>query len=171
MLEAKINHDHPASLGQLFRGDVKATALEFADRNRWLDSLLYLKHGIDWCQARQPQGLTSDQGSVFAKPQPSVITHFRKTDSPPEGTVFGQDSSKRESKQQVSTLSRKSFPSERTVFEQPTSKEGSFPAFKALFWKYGSALPTAIRRLQGGYYHKGSITEHAFRTAYKRFCK
>ena len=28
-LEAKINHDHPASLGQLFRGDVEATALEF----------------------------------------------------------------------------------------------------------------------------------------------
>ena len=44
MLEAKINHDHPASLGQLFRGDVKVTALEFADRNRQLDSLLHLKH-------------------------------------------------------------------------------------------------------------------------------
>ena len=43
-LEAKINHDHPASLGQLFRGDVKATALEFADRNRRLDLLLHLKH-------------------------------------------------------------------------------------------------------------------------------
>ena len=43
-LEAKINHDHPASLGQLFRGDVEATALEFADRNRRLDSLLHLKH-------------------------------------------------------------------------------------------------------------------------------
>ena len=34
MLEAKINHDHPASLRQLFRGDVEAMALEFADRNR-----------------------------------------------------------------------------------------------------------------------------------------
>ena len=43
-LEAKINHDHPASLGQLFRGDVEVMALEFADRNRWLDSLLHLKH-------------------------------------------------------------------------------------------------------------------------------
>ena len=43
-LEAKINHDHPASLGQLFRGDVEVTALEFADRNRRLDSLLHLKH-------------------------------------------------------------------------------------------------------------------------------
>ena len=44
MLEAKINHDHPASLGQLFRGDVEATALEFTDRNRRLDSLLHLKN-------------------------------------------------------------------------------------------------------------------------------
>ena len=43
-LEAKISHDHPASLGQLFRGDVKAMALEFADRNNWLDSLLHLKN-------------------------------------------------------------------------------------------------------------------------------
>ena len=43
-LEAKINHDHPASHRQLFRGDVKAMALEFADRNRPLDSLLHLKH-------------------------------------------------------------------------------------------------------------------------------
>ena len=43
-LEAKINHDHPASLGQLFRGDVEATALEFADRYRQLDLLLHLKH-------------------------------------------------------------------------------------------------------------------------------
>ena len=50
-------------------------------------------------------------------------------------------------------------------------KRGSFPAFEALFRKYGSALPAAIRRPQGGYYHKGSITEHAFRTAYKQFCK
>ena len=44
MLKAKINHDHPASLGQLFRGDVETTALEFADRNRRLDLLLHLKH-------------------------------------------------------------------------------------------------------------------------------
>ena len=73
--------------------------------------------------------------------------------------------------QQVSTLSRKSSPSERTIFEWPTLKEGSFPAFEALFQKYGSALPAAIRRPQGGYYHKGSITEHVFRTAYKQFCK
>ena len=43
-LEAKINHDHPASLGQLFRGDIEAMALKFADRNRRLDSLLHLKH-------------------------------------------------------------------------------------------------------------------------------
>ena len=43
-LEAKINHNHPASLRQLFRGDVEATALEFADRNRQLYSLLPLKH-------------------------------------------------------------------------------------------------------------------------------
>ena len=91
-----------------------------------------------------------------------VITCFGKTYSPPEGTIFRQDSSKRESKQQVSTLSRKSSSSERTVFERPNSKEGSFPAFEALFRKYGSALPAAIRRLQGDYYRKGSITEHAF---------
>ena len=43
-LEAKIIHDHPASLGQLFRGDVEVTALEFTDRNRRLDLLLHLKH-------------------------------------------------------------------------------------------------------------------------------
>ena len=135
------------------------------------ESKVILSNGIDQCQARQPQGLASDQGSAFAEPWPSVITGFGKTYSPPEGTVFRQDSSKRESKQQVSTLSRNSSPSERTVFERPTLKEGSFPAFKALFRKYGSVLPAAIRRPQGGYYHKGSITEHAFRTAYKQFCK
>ena len=44
MLEAKINHDHPATLGQLFRGDVEVTVHEFADRNRRLDLLLHLKH-------------------------------------------------------------------------------------------------------------------------------
>ena len=71
------------------------------------ESKVILSNGIDRCQA-------SDQGSAFAKPQPSVITRFGKTNSPPEGTIFGQDSSKRESKQQVSTLSRKSSPSERT---------------------------------------------------------
>ena len=81
-----------------------------------------LSNGIDRCQARQPQGLASDQGSAFAEPWPSVITRFGKTYSPPEGTVFRQDSLKRESKQQVSTLSRKSSPSERTVFERPTWK-------------------------------------------------
>ena len=110
------------------------------------ESKVILSNGIDRCQARQPQGLASDQGSAFAEPRPSVITCFGKIYSPPEGTIFRQDSSKRESKQQVSTLSRKSSSSERTIFERPTSKEGSFPAFEALFRKYGSVLPTAIRR-------------------------
>ena len=66
MLEAKINHDHPAFLGHLFRGDVEATALEFADRNRQLDSLLHLKHErssgsghgslmMKWASSRPPQ--------------------------------------------------------------------------------------------------------------------
>ena len=71
-----------------------------------------------------------DSPVTRAQPWPLVITHFGKTNSPPEGTIFGQDTFKRESKQQVSTLSRKSSPSERNVFEWTTLKEGSFPAFE-----------------------------------------
>ena len=90
-----------------------------------------------------------------------------------KGTIFGLPASKRDNRQQIpipfrTVLSKryhglgKGFSSERTIYWQPAFKGRSFPLFKTLFQKMKSALPAAIKWPQGRYFHKGSITEHAF---------
>ena len=110
-----------------------------------------------------------------AQPLPSPGHRLSLVSGKPTLLLKGPSLDRIPSREKVSSRSQL-FPKRVLLLKGPSlsgqlPKEGSFPAFEALFRKYGSALPAAIRRPQGGYYRKGSITEHAFRTAYKQFCK
>ena len=140
-----------------------------------------MTNDINQCQIRHR--LSNNQGSANAEPRSLVETHYgtilssmrydKTSFSSSEGTIFGLAASKRENRQEIpipfrTVLSKryhglgKGFSSERTIYWQPAFKGGSFPLFKTLFQKMKSAVPAAIKWSQGRYFHKGSITEHAF---------